>query len=118
VKEKDDHEKQGDAHMILQTFDKIAFSDIQSLVDNKVDEKRSLDFKLCLPGRKDSDKNEFLADISSFANASGGDLIYGVKEEDSVAVGIPGVTVDSTDETILWLENMVRDCIQVSRQKR
>jgi len=39
-----------------------------------------LDYKRDVPGESDQDKKEFLADISSFANATGGDLIYGVDE--------------------------------------
>ena len=39
------------------------------------------------PWGSDQEKEEFLADVSSFANTMGGDLIYGIEEEN----GIPKV---------------------------
>jgi len=67
--------------MIEKPIDKIAHHDIESLVTNQVRERRTLEYKRELPGNKDSDKNEFLADVSSFANAIGGDLLFGVDEK-------------------------------------
>jgi hypothetical protein len=66
--------------MIQKNFDEITKEDIDWLIENKIAESKTLEYKLKLPGHRDSDKKEFLADISSFANASGGDIIYGIKE--------------------------------------
>ena len=41
-------------------------------------EGRTLDYKRTLPGSTDEEKREFLADVSSFANAAGGDIVYGI----------------------------------------
>ena len=38
-------------------------------------------YKQKFPTNSDVDRKEFLADISSFANASGGDLVFGITEE-------------------------------------
>ncbi len=54
--------------------------DLQALVDNSVLECKTIEYKQALPSNSESGKKEFLADVSSFANASGGDLIYGVSE--------------------------------------
>jgi predicted HTH transcriptional regulator len=58
---------------------------LRSLVDDGVAELRSIEYKQELPGNSDQDKRKFLSDVSSFANANGGDLVYGISE----AIGIP-----------------------------
>lgn len=86
----------------------IEAADIQALVDNKVSERKTLDYKRSLPGNSDKDKKEFLADVSSFANAAGGHLIYGVKEEEGVPTEVIGVSSGNVDAEILRLESIVR----------
>jgi hypothetical protein len=51
----------------------IEESDLQALVDNQVSEHKTIEYKEALLGNADGDKKEFLADVSSFANESGGD---------------------------------------------
>ena len=53
-------------------LDQITADDLQALIDAQAPEKRTLDYKATLPGNADADKKEFLADVSSFANAAGG----------------------------------------------
>jgi Putative DNA-binding domain len=62
-------------------LDSITEADLSSLIQNCVREGRNIEYKEILPGNSDDDKREFLADLSSFANAGGGDLIYGIKEK-------------------------------------
>jgi len=64
--------------MVPKQFGDIKKSDIDALLATGVAEGRTIEYKLTLPGNTDQDKKEFLADISSFANAAGGDLLYGV----------------------------------------
>ena len=89
----------------------ITADDIQHLVDEGTPEKRTLEFKTELPGTKDSEKKEFLADVSSFANAAGGDLIYGVATTDGRATAAPGVTAQNVDAELLRLDQMIRSGI-------
>ena len=70
--------------MIPKRFDEITKADIDALVANGVAEGRTLDYKRTLPGGKDDEKREFLADVSSFANAAGGDIIFGVEEDQGI----------------------------------
>jgi hypothetical protein len=70
---------------------------------------KTIEYKLMLPATSDRDKKEFLADVSSFANASGGDLIYGMREEDATAVELVGLDALSIDKEILRLEGIIRD---------
>jgi hypothetical protein len=89
--------------MINKQYDKIKKEDIESLVSNEVKESRTLDYKEQLPGRKDGDKKEFLADVSSFANASGGYILYGVAEKrdsDGKTTGIPGIPEGLADVNV------------------
>ena len=66
--------------MIDKAIDKIEPADLERLVQNGVAEGRTLEYKEELPGGTDDDRREFLGDVSAFANASGGDLIYGAEE--------------------------------------
>lgn len=82
---------------------------LQRLVDDQVTERRDLEFKQELPGPKDSDKKEFIKDVTALANTAGGDLLYGVEDKDAVAVGLPGIPTAGLDAAILRLENMIKD---------
>ncbi len=66
--------------MIEKPFDAIGKADIDALIENAVGESRTLEYKREMPNQSDKDRKEFLADISSFGNAAGGDILYGVKE--------------------------------------
>lgn len=97
--------------MINKPFDQIEKSDIDLLKENSVSEMNTLEYKLSLPGNSDSDKKEFLADSSSFANAAGGDLLYGIKEENGIPTEILGVETDNMDAVKLRLDSLIRDGI-------
>src|SRR5664279_4501663 len=78
--------------MIPREFDSIAKADVETLVTNAVAEARTIEYKQQLPGNNDDEKREFLADVSSFANAGGGDIVYGIVEKrdsDNRPTGIP-----------------------------
>jgi predicted HTH transcriptional regulator len=101
--------------MIQKQFDQIGREDIESLVANKVKEGRTIEYKESLPGNADKDKKEFLADVSSFANAAGGDLLYGVVAErdaggktTGVLESVPGLPGLNADAEILRLDSMLQ----------
>lgn len=103
--------------MVPKSLGSITKEDIGALVANVVSEKRTLDYKESLPGNSDAEKYEFLADVSSFANSSGGDILYGIREkrEAGKSTGLPeaavGVSVSTVDAEIRRLENIIRDGI-------
>jgi hypothetical protein len=77
---------------------------LETLKTDSVREGRQLDYKETLPGNSDEEKREFLSDVTSFANAAGGDLIFGVQErreagkptgEIEAIVGLPTLNVDA-----------------------
>jgi len=98
--------------MFNKPISELTLADIESLVENGVPESRILDYKLKLPGKSDSDRKEFLGDVTSFANTLGGYIIYGIKEEKGIAVGVEGFETDNIDDDMLRLENLIRDGIE------
>lgn len=88
--------------------------DLQALVDNSVLECKTIEYKQALPGNSDKEKKEFLADVSSFANASGGDLIYGIIEDKKTGKpkSLDGLCIENIDQEILRLDNIIRTGIQ------
>jgi len=78
------------------------------LMEDEVPESKVIDYKKRLPGPSDLEKREFLRDVSSFANASGGHLVYGIAEENGVPVKICGLADIDPDHEILRLESMVQ----------
>ncbi len=100
--------------MFNKNIDQITERDLQNLIDNSVIEWKTLDYKATLPGNSDQDKKEFLADVSSFANSVGGDIIFGIACDN--ASGIPksldGLSATNFDHEILRLESSIRDGIE------
>jgi hypothetical protein len=97
--------------LIARSFDQISETDIRSLVENAVSERISLECKREL-AFGDSDKKEFLADVSSFANTVGGDLIVGVEQSSNgVAIAVPGIEIANPDRFTQQIDSLVRDGI-------
>ena len=94
--------------MISKQFDDIAKADIDALMATGMPEGRTIEYKLTLPGNTDQDKKEFLADISSFANAAGGDLIYGLDAQKGIPTAIPGLEITDADAETQRLDSMIQ----------
>jgi len=93
-------------------------AEIETLVSARQEERGHLEYKAHLPGTSDRDKVEFLADVSSFANTSGGVILFGVDEErdqNGNGTGIPsraqGIANFNVDVEKLRLEGLLRDGI-------
>ena len=56
-------------------------ADIDALVAERAEEGPHLDLKRDLPGRDNQSRHELLADVSAFANSTGGDVVFGVDED-------------------------------------
>lgn len=77
-------------------LDSITLADLEGLVQDRVRENRSLDYKDEQPAAAQANndkKSEFAADVSALANGVGGLLVYGVAEEREInqPTGIPQV---------------------------
>ncbi|MFZ3182173.1 MAG: ATP-binding protein, partial [Methylocystis silviterrae] len=71
-----------DAKMSLRDIilEKVTEADLISLISAGVPESPVIDYKQETYGDAEKDRREFLADISSFANTIGGDVVIGVAE--------------------------------------
>jgi hypothetical protein len=98
--------------MIPKPFDDVTKADIDNLVAQAQAERRTMEYKQDLPApSRAQDKFEFLADVSSFANASGGDLFFGVEDQrdtdgkpTGIPKGAPGLTLTNPGADALALE--------------
>jgi hypothetical protein len=104
--------------MIPKPLDEIEKPDIDALVTAKTSERRTLEYKEALPGGADEEKKEFLYDVSSLANAAGGDLIFGITDQkgpDGKPTGVPesatGVPIVNVSAEIARLENILQSSV-------
>jgi hypothetical protein len=93
------------------TLDQIDEAQLQRLIDGKASETRDIEYKRDRYGDADKDYGEYLADISSFANTAGGDIIIGMTTEAGVPTGFAPLQIDR-DAEILRLENSARSGLQ------
>jgi hypothetical protein len=84
---------------------------IQNLIDGNVAESRNVEYKRELYGQSDADHAEWLADLSSFANTAGGDIIFGIEAKAGVPIKICSLSV-SLDPVILKLEQIAQANLQ------
>jgi predicted HTH transcriptional regulator len=92
-------------------LDAIDQSHLQRLIDEAVSEARDIDYKQDTYGKNDRDTGEFLADISSFANTAGGDIVVGMTEQAGIPTGFTPLQTDIEAE-ILRLEDIARSGLQ------
>lgn len=107
--------------MIPKPINKIESIDIETLVSEEVQESRTLDYKQKLPSKDAGEKTEFLIDIAAFANAAGGDLIFGIKEKvglDGKRTGVPESSINecglegiNLDESVRRLDDIIQQGI-------
>lgn len=86
-------------------------TDLQTLVDNGVREGKEVEYKEVLTLFSPEQKQEFLNDVSSFANTNGGLLFYGIRESKDDA-GVPlevcGLKGENPGKRINDMETIIR----------
>jgi len=98
--------------MLDKPIDQLEFTDIMGLIENEVGESKRLEYKRELNIETGDERKEFLADISSFANADGGYIIYGIAENEfHLPIEICGVKIDNEGNFISKIDNLIRDSI-------
>jgi hypothetical protein len=105
--------------MIPQDINEITKEDIEKLISSKIQESISLEFKEMLNYESYEERKEFLADITAFANASGGDIVYGIvakRDQNGNPTGeaerAVGIVLDNWDEVKNSLINIIRNSVQ------
>ncbi|NQT04355.1 MAG: ATP-binding protein [Planctomycetes bacterium] len=99
-------------HLIRgKSIEEISEQDLLSLIENKTPESKFIEYKLTLPGNSDKNKKEFLADVSSFSNAAGGHIIFGISAKGGIPQKLVGLENIDPDSEILRLDNILRDAI-------
>src|SRR5690242_9609699 len=93
-------------------FETISEGDLSRLVADGISESKTLEYKEALVVATDDQKREFLSDVTALANTDGGDLVFGMKENDGVAAELIGLKNLIPDEAIGRIENLLRDSIQ------
>lgn len=94
------------------SFDEVTEDHLQALIDDKVPESRILEFKQVTVGGSDNDKREFLKDATALANTAGGILIYGLAELEGTASSLKALQVNSIDDEILRLQNILLNSVE------
>ncbi len=95
------------------TFMKLSDEqDLLVLIKNGVFEDLHLDYKDSMAlQRSDAKKREISKDVSSFANSDGGQLVYGMVEQNHLPSNLD-VGSDPNDITKEWLEQVIMSTIQ------
>lgn len=88
-------------------LDKITLASLEQLIQRKTRESRLIDYKRAWDLSGDKGKQEFLADVSSFANTDGGELVYGMDETDGIATAIRGLVGFARDKEQLRAEHVL-----------
>lgn len=98
--------------MILEQLEKISAALLEELSANETPESGTLEFKRTLPGAGDSEKREFLKDVCAMANASGGDIVYGIEEKDGAAAALVPIKGESADAATRRLGQLMDACVE------
>ncbi len=89
----------------------IVANDLRQLIDSGAVESLYVDYKAATYGTTPEQHREFLADISSFANTAGGDLIIGMIEKGGVPIGFRPFT-EYPEPELRRLDDMARSGLQ------
>jgi hypothetical protein len=92
-------------------FDNISEVHLNEQISAGVPEGVFIDYKRDMYGRGDAEVKEFLKDVSSFANSSGGHLIIGIDETSGIPTALAPLNGDA-DQDLQRLENLVRDGLE------
>lgn len=100
--------------MLPYTLNNIDAAVLEEICRQQFAESGTLDFKRSIPGRDGGGTFEIAKDVSAFANADGGDLVYGIDEKDGVAASMTPIVGESADDA----ERRLRQVIDASIEPR
>jgi len=94
--------------MIDRELKDVTEADLQRLIDTPVMEGDRIEYKGLLSLGTDDAKKKFLASIASFANASGGDLIYGMEADNGCPVTLKALANFNSDANGIRIRDLIR----------
>lgn len=95
---------------LLEDVGSISCADIEALQTRAVREGTQIDYKVALLPLNDTKKFEFLKDVSSMANADGGVIVYGVRQDESGAPAeMVALDIESIDELHNRIDQLLND---------
>lgn len=106
-------------HLFETRVNKLEENDITRLIENQIQESKTLDYKKEISLKKDNDKKEFLYDVSAMYNTDGGCIIFGIeeeKDEQGKNTGKPLKIVDLEIENFDNLFQQIEDIINSSTE--
>ncbi len=83
-------------------------ADLSALIAQRVPESTIIDYKRDLVVSSDRERYEFLADVSSFANSAGGEILFGIDESNGTPTNLVGIGATNIDQEVLRLEQIIR----------
>jgi hypothetical protein len=92
----------------LKPLDQISEADLVGLITNAALESKVIDYKSALHGVTDGQRKEFLRDVCSFANASGGHLVFGITESRGIPVELCGLGPIDPEQEVNRLEGQAK----------
>jgi hypothetical protein len=92
-------------------LDQIDEARLDALIRGGAAENRTIDYKRDMYGSAHADYSELLADVSSFANTAGGDLVIGMAAANGIPTAISPLQVP-IDPEVLRLEQIIRGGLQ------
>ncbi|MCC6912345.1 MAG: ATP-binding protein [Rhodospirillaceae bacterium] len=98
--------------MIPRALHEITRTDLDNLLANQVREGKTIDYKRDLPGSSEENKRELCADILSFANTVGGDLVLGIEETAGLPTTVCGFTCPNVDVEIQRINNILQTGVE------
>jgi hypothetical protein len=100
---------------MIQSLADVTKESILKLIEDEVGEDKTTEYKAALSIETGDERKEFLADVCSFANTSGGFIFYGIedrRDEDNKPTGIPskaiGISAPNPDELNRRIEEIIR----------
>jgi predicted HTH transcriptional regulator len=85
---------------------------LREFVVEQVSEGMYLEFKRELPSRDAGGRHELLADVSAFANSSGGDLVYGIDEDGEGRAAAIIAQMGNADEEARRIQDVLMNGIE------
>jgi len=86
----------------------MSLEDLRTILAGGLDEHRRCEFKRSEALKKDNgSKEEISKDVSAFANADGGFILYGVDQPKGQPAKIDALGIDSKEFSVEWLDNIL-----------